>query len=109
MCKMCSAGMVVALGFFAMAWLRRRQAEQQREEIEHAILKKLSMPTLEELDGQLPEGDPFADGADNTEGMEIREKQQFLGCCRIMSACILSLSQPASHRTQTHMRLLKRL
>lgn len=73
-----SLGLIVAIGLFVMAYLRRRQASEQVAEIEEAILKKLTMPTLEELDGELPGADPFAPGADNTDGMNIRDKQVFL-------------------------------
>ena len=74
-----SLGLIVEIGLFVMAYLRRRQASEQVAEIEEAILKKLTMPTLEELDGELPGADPFAPGADNTDGMNIRDKQVFLG------------------------------
>jgi len=70
--------LLVALVFFGMAFLRRRQAQKQKADVEHAILKQLTMPTLEELDGEMPESDPFAPGADDTEGMNILEKTTFL-------------------------------
>ena len=74
-----SLGLLVATGFCVMAYLRRRQAVDQRAEVEEAILNKLMMPTLEELDGNMPGDDPFANGANNTEGMGVREKNEFLG------------------------------
>ena len=73
-----SAVLLAAAGYFVRACLLRRQKHQKKDEIEHAILKQLPMPTLEELEGELPDADPFADGADNTEGMVIRERLDFL-------------------------------
>lgn len=76
-------GMMGAVIFFAMAYLRRRQAKKQQAQVEHAILKQLTMPTLEELDGEMPGGDPFAPGADKTEGLNVIEKQAFLEQLRL--------------------------
>jgi hypothetical protein len=46
--------------FLVLAYRRRQEAQRMKADIEDAILNRLTLPTLEELQGKLPEGDPFA-------------------------------------------------
>ena len=68
----------MALSLYAGAYSLRKQSIRQKDDVGHAIVKQLAAPTLEELEGEMPEPDPFAPGADDTKGMEIIEKQNFL-------------------------------
>ena len=55
-----------------LAYRRRQQAQRVKADIEDAILNRLTLSTLEELQGKLPEGDPFAqeNGEDKKKEMD---------------------------------------
>ena len=69
---------LVALSYYIRAYLLRRQSIRQKDDMEHAILKQITAPTLEELEGEMPGADPFAPGADDTKGMDVLEQEEFM-------------------------------
>ena len=68
----------MALSYLIRAYLLRQQSIRQKDDMEDAILNKITAPTLEELEGVMPSADPFAPGEDDTKGMEVLEKEEFM-------------------------------